>query len=148
MGLAGLGQAEISSLTWGDIDWQKEQFVVRRQKTGKPFYVPIYAHLKPFLQKLYAKHLTPPRNDVKLFKMQDGKKALANACTRLGYHAFTQRNIRAVLIRRLWQASVDVKLIAKWQGHSDGGKLILSTYTEVFSDNDADYIKAELAKVK
>ncbi len=43
---------------------------------------------------------------------------------------------------------MDVKLIAKWQGHNDGGRLILNTYTEVFGDNDADYVSAELAKVK
>jgi hypothetical protein len=48
----------------------------------------------------------------------------------------------------LWQAKVDVKLISKWQGHQDGGRLILNTYTEVFGDNDDEYIKAELAKVK
>jgi hypothetical protein len=64
-----------------------------------------------------------------------------------GYPAFSQRSIRAYLIRRLWQAKIDIKLIAKWQGHNDGGKLILNTYTEVFGGNDAAYISAELAKL-
>jgi hypothetical protein len=35
---------------------------------------------------------------------------------------FGQRNIRQVLIRRLWQSGIDYKLIAMWQGHRDGGK--------------------------
>jgi len=148
LGLAGLGQAEASSLTWGDVDWNEDRIAVRRQKTRRLFYVPIYEHLKPLLQKLYARFEIAPNPNTALFQIKDARKALTNACRRLGFPVFTQRSIRAFLIRRLWQSKVDIKLIAKWQGHSDGGKLILSTYTEVFGDNDAEYIKAELAKVK
>ena len=41
----------------------------------------------------------------------------------------------------------DYKLISKWQGHADGGKLILDTYTEVFGGKDADYEQPQLAKI-
>jgi len=148
IGLAGLGQAEACSLTWGDIDFANEKITVRRQKTQVPFYPPIYAHLKPLLNRLHERYPTPPSPNTKLFKISNAKKSLTNACKRLSYPHFTQRSIRAYLIRRLWQSGVDVKLISQWQGHQDGGRLILSTYTEVFGTNDADYIKAELAKVK
>jgi integrase len=148
LGLAGLGQAEVGSLTWGDVDWNNDRLTVRRKKTKYLFFVPIYAHLKPLLQKMLARYKAPPTPETKIFTISDARKSLANACKRLGFPHFTQRSIRAYLIRRLWQSKVDIKLIAKWQGHNDGGRLILSTYTEVFGDNDADYIKAELAKVK
>jgi len=148
LGLAGVGQAEASSITWGDINWENGWLTVRRKKTGVLFRIPIYGHLKPFLQKLFARYQTPPAPQTKLFTILDARKSLANACKRLGFPHFTQRSIRAYLIRRLWQSKVDIKLISKWQGHADGGRLILSTYTEVFGDNDSDYIKAELAKVK
>ncbi|MEO6754646.1 MAG: hypothetical protein ABIP85_22950, partial [Chthoniobacteraceae bacterium] len=59
---------------------------------------------------------------------------------------FTQRNLRAMRIKRLWEQGVDVKVIAQWQGHSDGGKLILTTYTEVFGSNSESYERAQLAK--
>jgi integrase len=147
MGVAGLGQAEASSLKWADVDWQKNELVVRRHKTRALFHPPIYPDLKPFLERLYARHSTPPESQTAIFQIRDARKALTNACTRLGFPHFTQRSIRAFLIRRLWKAKVDLKLIAMWQGHSDGGKLIISTYTEVFGDNDADYIKSELAKL-
>ena len=47
MGLAGLGQAEASQLTWGDMDWtgavrpnySNGSLSVRRKKTGKPFWI-------------------------------------------------------------------------------------------------------------
>jgi len=148
MGLAGLGQAEASWLTWQRVDFVSDKMTVRRMKTGELFDVPIYAHLKPLLRKLYDSYPIPPTQDTKLFTIQDARKALTNACTRLSFPHFTQRSIRAFLIRRLWQSGVDLKLIAKWQGHQDGGKLIMNTYTEVFGSNDGDYIKSELAKIR
>ena len=32
---------------------------------------------------------------------------------------------------RCIEKGVDIKVIAEWQGHRDGGKLILSTYSHV-----------------
>jgi integrase len=72
---------------------------------------------------------------------------LSRACDRLGYKHFTQRGLRAMLIKRLYDAGVPVKRIAAWQGHSDGGALIQNVYTEVFCDNDAAAEAADLAKV-
>lgn len=147
MGLAGLGQAEASSLTLGDIDWGKGRIRVRRRKTGELFYVPIYPHLKAQLERLVNKFSATAPRDQKLFKIKDARKALTNACTRLEFPHYSQRNVRQVLIRRLWQSGVDYKLISRWQGHQDGGKLILDTYTEVFGANDELYEKAQLAKI-
>jgi hypothetical protein len=110
--------------------------------------VPIYEWLKPLLKRQENNYPSTPAQSTNVFKIKDAKKALAAACKRLGFRKFTQRNIRAVLIRRLWQGKVDIKLISIWQGHQDGGKLILNTYTEVFGENDDEYIKTELAKVK
>src|SRR5262249_48493698 len=57
MGLAGLGQAEASQLTWGDVQWEKLPqgwLSIRRKKTGEPFPVPMYPKLKTFLQRLFT----------------------------------------------------------------------------------------------
>jgi integrase len=148
LGLAGLGQAEASSLVWGDVNWTQNVLHIKRHKTQERFQVPIYEWLKPLLERLQKDYPSPPTPETKVFKILDARKALAAACVRLKFHKFTQRNIRAALIRRLWQSGVDIKLISKWQGHQDGGKLILNTYTEVFGANDDEYIKSELAKVK
>ena len=146
LGLAGLGQAEASSLTWGAIDWKTERIAIRRHKTQNVFYVPLYPHLKPLLERL-ATEAGECSPEMRVFKIKDAKKALDGACTKLDLSHFSQRNIRAVLIQRLWQAGVDVKLIAKWQGHQDGGKLILDTYTEVFGSNDESYEQQQLKKI-
>ncbi len=148
LGEAGVGQAEAGSVTKGDLDWNLNRIWIRRQKTQAIFDIPIYSHLKPLLAKLESKLGCDATPGTKLFKITNARKALAAACRRLGFKHFTQRNIREGLIRRLWQCGVDYKLIAKWQGHRDGGKLILDTYTEVFSTDQAAYEATQLAKIK
>ena len=149
LGLAGVGQAEAAALTWKDIDWQKERIWIRRQKTQKVYYIPFYPHLKPLLNSLHQKRPRGCLPSTRVFQIKDAKKALAGACERLKFSpAFSQRNIRQSLIQRLWQAGVDVKLISKWQGHQDGGRLILDTYTEVFGSGDEAYVEDQLAKLE
>jgi len=36
-----------------------------------------------------------------------------------------------MFITRCIEKGIDIKVISQWQGHKDGGKLILSTYSHV-----------------
>jgi integrase len=126
MGLAGLGQAEASVLTRGDVHFESDQISVLRRKTSKRFFVPIYPQVRPLLEKLCEGRA----HDEKLFKIADAKKALAAACKRLNFPPFSQRSLRRMFITRAIERGVDVKVIAEWQGHKDGS-LILSTYSHV-----------------
>jgi len=147
VGLAGLGQAEAASLTWGDVDFVQGRMSITRHKTDVSFTVPIYPHLKPLMVRLRAKTGGKAMPVARVFKIKDAARALNAACERLGLPHFTQRNLRQGLIMRLWKSGVDKKLIAKWQGHQDGGLLILSTYTEVFGSDDGEYERLQLAKL-
>ncbi len=148
LGLAGLGQAEASSLKWGDIDWTKGRLHIRRHKTDTHFYVPIYEHLRPLLERLRKEGRGRVSARVLVFGIKDAKKALASACKRLGLPAFSQRNLRQCLTVRLLRAGVNVKLIAEWRGHQDGGQLIMDTYTEALEgDDDDEYERSQLAKI-
>ena len=146
MGSAGLGQAEIAAIELGLIDLQADRIAIRRKKTQAVFYLPVYPHLKLLLERILQAHPTPDDPHARLFRMKDAKKALRAACQRLELPLFSQRNIRQVLIRRLWKSGLDRKLIAKWQGHQDGGKLNLQTYPEVFADDDAGYEQQQLGR--
>jgi integrase len=127
LGLAGLGQAEASALTRGDVDLDAQQIAIRRRKTSRRFRIPIYPQLRPLLVRLCA----DKRHDDKLLKIADAKKALAAACKRLGLPTFSQRSLRRMFITQAIERGVDVKVIAEWQGHRDGGVLILRTYSHV-----------------
>jgi integrase len=127
LGLAGLGQAEASSLTRSDIDFDAGRLITFRHKTSTGFAVPIFPQLRPLLERLCE----GKSNGDQIFRVHNAKKALAGACRRLGLRLFTQRSLRRMFINRAIQLRVDVKTISEWQGHRDGGKLILDTYSHV-----------------
>jgi site-specific recombinase XerD len=126
LGLAGVGQAE-AALRRSDIDFATGQIITFRHKTSTGFAIPIYPQVKPLLERLCE----GKSNGDHIFKVRDAKKALAGACRRLGYPPFSQRSLRRMFITRAIEKGIDVKVIAQWQGHRDGGKLILDTYSHV-----------------
>ena len=137
LGLAGLGQAEAASITRADVDFSAGRMIVYRHKMDRGFAVPIYPQLRPLVEKLCRGKKPHQR----LFSIREARKAIANACKRLGFvrelpdcrivAAFTHRSLRRLFITRAIEKGVDVKVVADWQGHRDGGKLILQTYSHV-----------------
>jgi integrase len=125
--LAGLGQAEASSLTRADVDFEAGRIITFRHKTSQGFAIPIFTQLRPLLERLCEGKSTQD----KIFKIANAKHALTNACKPLRFPPFNQRSLRRMFITRAIERSVDVKVIAEWQGHRDGGKLILDTYSHV-----------------
>jgi integrase len=135
LGLAALGQAEARQFQWKDFDFSRPGFSVRRQKTGKYFEVPFYPYLENLLVDLYECQGRPHEN-AKAFRVADCKKTLRTVCRQLGFPHFSPRSLRKFGIVRLLQRGVNVKFVSKWQGHQDGGKLILDTYSDVIGDSD------------
>jgi integrase len=127
LGLAGLGQAEAASIKRSDVDLDAGRIIVYRHKTDIGFVIPIYPQLRLLVEKLCK----GKKHDQPLFTISKARKALANACKRLGFPSFTHRSLRRMFITRAIEKGVDVKVIAEWQGHKDGGKLILQTYSHV-----------------
>jgi integrase len=127
IGLAGLGQAEVSALTRAHVDLSAGRIIVHRRKTDTGFSIPVFPQLRPLVEKL-CNGKGP--ND-RLFAIGEARKALANACKRLSFPRFTHRSLRRTFITRAIERGVDVKIISEWQGHQDGGKLILQAYSHV-----------------
>jgi integrase len=129
LGLAGLGNAEAAALTWGDIDWQRNTITTFRHKTKAGFSVPIFPQVRPLLERRFA--MSTPDPAAKVFTVRKAAKAIASACKRLGLPAYSHRAFRRMFVTRAIELGVDVKAVAEWQGHRDGGKLILDTYSHV-----------------
>ena len=127
IGLAGLGQAEASALKVNDIDRERSTITTFRHKTKSGFSIPLYPQLRPLLEKLMA----GKEGNENIFQIKDAKRAIAAACRRLKLPAYSHRSFRRLFITRAIELGVDVKVIAEWQGHKDGGKLILDTYSHV-----------------
>jgi integrase len=127
LGLAGLGQAEAAAIKRSDVDLNSGRIIVYRHKTDTGFAIPIYPQLRALVEKL----CNGKKHNERLFSINESRKALANACKRLDLPQFTHRSLRRMFITRAIERGVDVKVIAEWQGHGDGGKLILQTYSHV-----------------
>ena len=143
MGLVGVGQAEITGLQRQHVNVVNQQITFLRQKTRTPYTVPIYPQAQAF-QKACGQvrpEAGRPRVSVNLAKSKnveaegkskDAKKSLASLRLQTpGLPAYTQRSPRRMFITRCIEKGIDVKVIARWQGHQDGGKLILGTYRHV-----------------
>jgi integrase len=127
LGLAGLGQAEAAAITRADVDLEAGRMIVYRHKTDVGFVIPIYPQLRPLVEKLcHGK-----KHNERLFAIDQARQALANACKRLELPPYTHRSLRRMFVTRAIERGVDVKTLAEWQGHRDGGKLILQTYSHV-----------------
>ena len=112
-----------------DIDWQRETITTFRHKTNTGFAIPVYPQVRELLWRRCS--VLNGRADDYVFKIADAKKAIAGACRRLGLPRYSHRSFRRMFITRAIERGVDVKVIADWQGHKDGGKLILDTYSHV-----------------
>jgi integrase len=94
LGLAGLGQAEASALTRAHVDFAAGQIIVYRKKTDTGFAVPIF----PQLRSLFEKVCTGKGHNERLFTIYEARKALHNACKRLGFPRFTPCSLRRMFI--------------------------------------------------
>jgi len=153
-GTAGLGQAEAAELTWANVDFDLGEMRIKRVKTGKYFPVPLYPKLRTLLTRMKGEAEAREkgenrdlRKDARVFIIDNARKALTNACERLKMPAFTQRNLRQMFIVEAYRAGVDVKTLAKWQGHQDGGKLIMDTYTEVLGADQREFEKKQILRL-
>ena len=130
MGLAGMGQGECAGLSWGDINFDASSITIIRKKTGQEFEIPIYPSLRPLLERMKAERTSKAASD-KVFSVANPKKALEAATRRLSLPAYTARALRRMFITRCIELGIDAQTIASWQGHRDGGVLILRVYGRV-----------------
>jgi len=130
MGLAGLGQAECADLTWGDVNFQSQRIAIIRKKTSKEFAIPIYPALRPLLERM-DRERDDRSASARVFAVKDPKIALDAACKRLNLPRYSARAFRRMFITRALELGIDAQTIASWQGHKDGGQLILRVYARV-----------------
>lgn len=128
-GCLGLGQAELVNLRWQSVDLRNNTISVLRIKTNTPFEIPLYPQAKTLIER--RKKITGTEPETPVFTIKDAKVAVSAACRRLKFPLFSQRSFRRMFITEALRCGVNVKVIAELQGHQDGGKLILDTYSSV-----------------
>jgi integrase len=127
-GLLGLGQAELSGIQRQHIDLEAGTIKVFRRKTQQTFLIPIYPQAREIVEKRLAN--LPADPETRFLTFNNCRIALGGACKRLKFPHFEVRALRRYFITQALRRGVDVPTVANWQGHRDGGKLILATYAD------------------
>lgn len=125
-GTLGLGQAELSGIERQHINLTAGTIQVFRRKTSEAFLIPIYPDARPVVDRRMAD--MPAEPTARLLPLGNCKKGLAAACKRLGFPHFEPRSLRRYFITSALRAGIDAPTVAAWQGHRDGGALVLKTY--------------------
>jgi integrase len=124
----GLGQAELSNIQRQHIDLAEGVIHIRRKKSKETFEVPLFHEARLVIERRLAELSDEPTTN--LLPHANCRKALEGACRRLKFPHFEPRSLRRYHITRCIRLGVDIPTIAAWQGHQDGGELILSTYSD------------------
>jgi integrase len=125
-GTLGLGQAELSGIRRQDIDFEAGIIRVFRRKTRQQFTIPIFPDARAIIERRLV--ALPEHPETRLLPQDNCRKALEGACGRLKFPHFEPRSLRRFHITRSLRAGIDAPTVASWQGHQDGGELVLRTY--------------------
>jgi integrase len=125
-GRLGLGQAELAGICRKHIDLDAGIIKLFRRKTTSAFTIPIF----PLAREIVVRRLAnmPDDPDARLLPHYNFRKALEGVCQRLNLPKFEPRALRRFHITQALRAGVDAPTVASWQGHRDGGALVLRTY--------------------
>jgi integrase len=127
---SGMRLAEAINITWGEIDFDKDYFVVSGGEVGtknrQVRTVPLFPAMKKFIESYYDTENT--ESNEYLFKFKSARKALETACRVAKLPHFTHHCLRHYFVSNAIEKGIDFKTIANWIGHKDGGLLVAKTY--------------------
>lgn len=113
---------------------------VRMTKNGEPRPIPIISELKPLLEKLLAEWNL--RDDKGRFiPVYDIRSALRSSCKAAGTPRITHHDLRKLFTTRCIESRVDIRTVAQWLGHQDGGALLLKTYAHLRNEHSQNMAK-------
>jgi integrase len=90
--------------------------------------VPIFLEARP----LFTRLVSEAGPDGEIFHVSEATETLRKACKLAGWKpALTHHDLRHYFATRCLESTKDVKVVAQWMGHIDGGGLVLKTYAHV-----------------
>lgn len=131
---SGLRIGEALKLTQTDIT--EYGIRVSDAKNGEDAFVPILPEMAELIKTLPA--------EGPLFRVKNPRKALGNACRSAGTAPLTNHQLRHLFATRCIECGVDIKTVAEWLRHKDGGALALKRYSHVRNEHS----KAMAEKVR
>lgn len=135
----GFRKGEAANVLWKDCDFKNGLVHVwgdpeTRTKNGEVRHVPMIPEMKLLLQRLRDENPDgAPESPV--MAVRECQKAMDRAAKIVGIARMTHHQLRHLFITRCLECQVDVKTVAEWAGHKDGGALLLKTYAHLRSQH-------------
>jgi integrase len=134
-------------VTWGDVDWERKEIVVRgdprtRTKNWEIRRIPIIPDLEQLLQQ--GKTEIVRSRSERITKVDRCYETLDRACKAIGIPRITHHDLRHLFATRCIESGVDIPTVARWLGHKDGGALAMKTYGHLRNEHS----QAMAARVK
>ena len=130
LGYSGLRLNEATSLTWGDIDFERGTFTVtggvRGTKNNETRVVPLFPAMRTLLERIRGERQPAPTEPV--VSIKSARTVIINARKKAGLPNFLNHSMRHYFCSNAIEAGIDFKVIAGWLGHKDGGFLVAKTY--------------------
>lgn len=117
LAFTGIRTHEARHLQPGDVNFQKGLLHVRVTKNGAGRFVPIISEAEPVLKQFVNDGARPI----------DCRRALRTASKGM----MTPHDLRHLFATRCLESGVDVRTVAGWLGHRDGGALLLRRYAHL-----------------
>lgn len=142
---SGMRLSEATSLTWGEVDFERSQFVVtggiKGTKNHEARAVPLFPAMRSLLERIKSEAKNPVGPNDRIIPTGHARKAMSTACKKASLPHFHHHLFRHFFVSQAIEAGVDFKTIAAWVGHKDGGVLVAKTYGHL-----RDVHSAEMAK--
>lgn len=132
---SGMRLNEAVSITWEEIDFDRELFTVsggeKGTKNGEIRNVPIFPRFRAFLEEIRAQRAEiggESINSGQVSQTKTARTAIESACKTAKLPKFDHHCLRHYFVSNAIENGVDFKTIAQWIGHKDGGLLVAKTY--------------------
>ena len=137
----GCRLSEAVNVRWEDVDFATGRLAVRGDpttgtKNGLVRYVPLNPTAKALLETIRSDR-PGEAGTATILRQKDCRKALANACQRIGIAKLTHHDLRHLFATKSIESGVDIPTVSRWLGHKDGGALAMRVYGHLRDEHSA-----------
>lgn len=128
----GMRVGAVPSVMRSNIDLERNEFILPKIKMQEaPVRIPMIGELRTLAKKLLKQH----KGEGPLFEIANPRRALRTVCKELGIERLTPHDLRHIFATRCLESGVDVRTVAAWLCHRDGGALLLKRYAHLRNDH-------------
>ena len=132
LAFTGCRISEAAELTWRDLDFNKDEMVVRGDpeeatKNGEIRRVPMIPEARRLFERLKSAQ-SPDDLETSVFAVRECQQSMNRAAKLVGMARITHHDLRHFFATICIESGVDIPTVSRWLGHKDGGALAMRTY--------------------